>query len=131
MLMLFPTGLHWKKKWSHFDLKSWVTGGTKFDPGLRVIGEYLSKIDSILRVNFEMDSQFSVNLTRLLDLGRILVSPLTQLLTVWMVFRTVAICIYRSSPLVPLDSCLQLHVSLVHVGTSSFAVSQASDLTLL
>ena len=26
----------------------------KFDPGFRVIGEYFSKIDSILRVNFEM-----------------------------------------------------------------------------
>ena len=24
--------LHWKKKWSHFDLKSWVTGGTKIRP---------------------------------------------------------------------------------------------------
>ena len=23
---------HWKKKWSHFDLKSWVTGGSKFRP---------------------------------------------------------------------------------------------------
>ena len=22
-------GIHWKKKWSHFDLESWVTGGTK------------------------------------------------------------------------------------------------------
>ena len=27
-------------------------------------------------------------------------------LTVWIVFPTVAICMYRSSPLVPLDSCL-------------------------
>ena len=26
--------LHWKEKWSHFDLKSWVTGGTKIQPGL-------------------------------------------------------------------------------------------------
>ena len=25
---------HWKKKWSHFDLKSWVTGGTKIRPGI-------------------------------------------------------------------------------------------------
>ena len=42
--------VHWKKKWIHFDLKSWVTGGTKIRPGFRVIGEYLSQIDSILRV---------------------------------------------------------------------------------
>ena len=26
--------LHWKKKLSHFDLKSWVTGGTKIWPGI-------------------------------------------------------------------------------------------------
>ena len=26
--------LHWKKKCSHFDLKSWVTGGTKIWPGI-------------------------------------------------------------------------------------------------
>ena len=25
---------HWKKKWSYFDLKSWVTGGTKIRPGI-------------------------------------------------------------------------------------------------
>ena len=39
----------------------------------------------------------------------------------------------RSSPLVPLDSCLTAfaHVSLVHVSACSFAVSQASDLALL
>ena len=26
--------LYWKKKWSHFDLKSWVTGGTKIQSGI-------------------------------------------------------------------------------------------------
>ena len=26
--------LHWKKKWSYFDLKSGVTGGTKIRPGI-------------------------------------------------------------------------------------------------
>ena len=25
---------HWKKKLSHFDLKNWVTGGTKIRPGI-------------------------------------------------------------------------------------------------
>ena len=24
----------WKKKWSHFDLKNWVTGGTNIQPGI-------------------------------------------------------------------------------------------------
>ena len=28
---------HWKKKWNHFDLNSWVTSGTKIWPGIRVI----------------------------------------------------------------------------------------------
>ena len=27
-------GSHWKKKLSHFDLNSWVTGGTKIWPGI-------------------------------------------------------------------------------------------------
>ena len=40
---------------------------------------------------------------------------------------------HRSSPLVPLDSCLTAaaYVSLVHVSACSFAVLQASDLALL
>ena len=57
-------GHHWKK-WSHFDLKSWVTGGTKIRTGIpskwRIfesnwldiesqIDSISSKIDSILRV---------------------------------------------------------------------------------
>ena len=48
-------------------------------------------------------------------------------------FSAVAIRINRSSPLVPLDSCLTAaaYVSLVHVSACSFAVSQASDLVLL
>ena len=37
-----------RKKWSHFNLKSWVTCGTKIQPGFRVIGEYKSQIDSML-----------------------------------------------------------------------------------
>ena len=43
--------LHWNKELSHFDLKSWVTGGTKIRPGYRVIGEFLS--------------QYRVNLTQI------------------------------------------------------------------
>ena len=37
----------------------------KFDPGLRVIGEYLSQIDSQYRVNFKIASQYRVNLTQI------------------------------------------------------------------
>ena len=44
-------------------------------------------------------------------------------------FHTVAICMYRSSPLVPLDSCLTAVACLS--SACSFAVSQASDLALL
>ena len=35
---------------SHFDLKSWVTGGTKIRSAKWVTGEYLSQIDPTLRV---------------------------------------------------------------------------------
>ena len=49
---------HWKKKLSHYDLKVDSLVELKFDPGFRVIGEYLSQKDSILRVNFEIASQF-------------------------------------------------------------------------
>ena len=50
-------------------------------------------------------------------------------LTVWIVFPTVVIRMYRSSPLVPLDSCLTAAACLS--SACSFAVSQASDLALL
>ena len=52
---------HWKKKLSHFNLKSWVIDGTKIRPGFRVIGEYSSQIDSILRVNSKIDSQYQID----------------------------------------------------------------------
>ena len=50
-------------------------------------------------------------------------------LTVGIVFPTVAIRMYRPSPLVPLDSCLTAAACLS--SACSFAVSQASDLALL
>ena len=40
-----------KEKRGHFDLKSVVTGGTKSQSGFRVIGEYLTQFDPILRVS--------------------------------------------------------------------------------
>ena len=57
--------LHWKKKWSHFDLKSWVTGGTKIRPGIPsnwIIFESIW-LDIESQFNFQIDSQFRVNLT--------------------------------------------------------------------
>ena len=56
--------LHWKKKWSHFDLKSWVTGGTKIWPGIpsnwRIFELYWLKYSPITRnpgPNFSSASQ--------------------------------------------------------------------------
>ena len=61
-----------KQKWSHFDLKSWVTGRTIIRPG----------IPSNCRI-FEsnwISSQFESNILQLLGIpGRIIVPPVTQL----------------------------------------------------
>ena len=65
--------IHWKKKWSHFDLKSWVTGGTKIRSNWRIFeSNWLgieSQFDSVLRVNLtryweSICSVLRVNLTR-------------------------------------------------------------------
>ena len=63
-----------REKWSHFDLKGWVIGGTKIQPGIPSIGEYLSKIESQYLVNFTQifPNYFGIP-------GRILVRPVTQL----------------------------------------------------
>ena len=50
-------------------------------------------------------------------------------LPVWIVLPTVAVCMYKSSPLVSLDSCLT--ASACVFSAYSFAVSQDSDLALL
>ena len=105
--LLFPGKLNeiyllqWKKKSSHFDLKNWVTVGTKIRHGIpsnwrifesnwldmesQLTFNTYSQIDSILRVNWQIiDSQYRVNSTQnILQLlgipGRILVPPVTQL----------------------------------------------------
>ena len=55
---------HWKKKMSQFDLKSWVTGGTKIRPrnpsNWRIFESNLPDIES----QFWIDSQYRVNLTQ-------------------------------------------------------------------
>ena len=65
---------HWKKKWSHFDLKSWVTGVTKIRPGIPSNWR-------IYELNWlEISSQFDSNILQLLGIpGRILVPQVTQL----------------------------------------------------
>ena len=50
--------VHWTKKCSHFDLKSWVTGGTKIRLGI------LSKW-RIFESNWKFDSQYRVNFTQI------------------------------------------------------------------
>ena len=54
-------------------------------------------------------------------------------LTVSIVFPTVAMCMHRSSPLVPLDSCLTAAAchSSAYISACSFAMSHSSDLALL
>ena len=56
--------MHWKKKWSYFYLKCWVTGGAKVDP--------------ILRVKLSIWFSISSNLTQIFIL-QLLVPPVTQL----------------------------------------------------
>ena len=71
--------LHWKKKWSHFDLKRWVTGRTKIQPGIpsnwRIFESiWLYNTSQILNLTLNIesirfsilslfDSQYRVNLT--------------------------------------------------------------------
>ena len=60
------SGIQWKKKWSHFDLKSWVTSGTKIRPGIPS--------------NWKIFESNWLSILQLLGiLGRILVHPMTQL----------------------------------------------------
>ena len=54
--------VHWKKKWSHFDLKSWVTGGTKIRPG---ISSYWTILESYW---LDIESQFDSNILQLLGI---------------------------------------------------------------
>ena len=90
--LLLLEGLHWKKKWSHFDLKSRVTCGSKILPGIpsnwRMFEsnwlDIESQIDSILIVKLtiwlSILSQFDWNILKLLGItGRILVPPVTKL----------------------------------------------------
>ena len=83
---------HWKKKWSHFDLKSWVTGGTKIRPGIPSNWKLFesnwldieSQIDNLnlnngsiwLSISGQFDSQYRVNLT--LNIGSIWLSISSQ-----------------------------------------------------
>ena len=63
--------MHRNKKWSHFDLKSCVTGGTKVRPSrLRVIGEYLNELTLNIELNLlSISSQFDSNILQLLGIS--------------------------------------------------------------
>ena len=61
----------------------------KFDPGFRVIGEYLSQIDSSQFFNWlSISSQFDLNILQLLGIpSRILLPPVTQFFrSKWLLF---------------------------------------------
>ena len=61
---------HWNKNGVILTLKVESLAELKFDPGFRVIGEYLSQIDSILRVNLNWLSLSSQLSCRVQKAGR-------------------------------------------------------------
>ena len=74
LLLQTPANLTERKKWSHFDLKIWVTGGTIIWPGI-------PSNSRIFESNcLDIASQFNSNILQLLRiLDRILVQPVTQI----------------------------------------------------
>ena len=81
--------LKWKsslkqKKWSHFDLKNWVTGGTKIRPGIpsnwRIFESNWLDIEKEFLNCLSISSQFDSKILQWLGIpGRILVPPVTQI----------------------------------------------------
>ena len=73
---------HFKKKMSHFYLKSWVSGGTKIRPGIPSNWR-------IFESNWlDIERQFDSYILQLLGIpGRILLPPVTQLFrSKWLIF---------------------------------------------
>ena len=72
--IIFICSEHMTEKWIHFDLKSWVTGGTKIWPGI-------PNNWRIFESNwFVIESQFDSIILKVLGIpGQILVPPVTQL----------------------------------------------------
>ena len=67
------TYYQWTKKWSNFDLKSWVTGGNKIRP--RIPSKWRIFLSNWLSLSTQVDS----NILQLLEISdRILVPPVTQ-----------------------------------------------------
>ena len=97
------------KKWSHFDLQSWVTGRTKIRSGIpsncRIFESIWLDIESQLKNRVSISSQFHSNIVQLLGIvGRILVPPVTQLFrSKWLYFIFQCIWARESQPL--LVSC--------------------------
>ena len=63
-----------RKKWVILTLKVESLAELKFDPGLQVIREYLSQIDSILRVKSNWQFKLTLNIESI----RLKYSPITQ-----------------------------------------------------
>ena len=83
-----------KEKWSHFNLKSWVTNGTKIWPVIQVIGECLSQIDSIssqFKLIFNIESSWHKYSPITWIPGQIFVPLVTQLFrSKWLHFSSSA-----------------------------------------
>ena len=82
-----------KKKWNDFDIKSWVTGWTKIQPGIQSNWRIFESIW------LSRSSQFYSNILQLLGIpGRILVPPVTQLFrSKWFHFFLQCIVVIRSA----------------------------------
>ena len=72
--------LHRKKNWSHFDLKSWVTGGTEIRPGIQSTWVKLTRYWESKNWR-SISSQFDSNILQLLlgISGQTSVPPVAQL----------------------------------------------------
>ena len=114
MIQFFFLSAHREKKLSHFDLKSWVTGGITIRPGQlsnwrifeSILLSMLSQLDSQCWANFTLNvepiilsmlSQFDSNILQLPNLpGRILVRQVTQLfMSKWLNFFSLCIIACR------------------------------------
>ena len=90
------TNCHWKKKWVILTQEVESPAEVKSYSGFRVIGEYLSQIDSILGVKLIiwllkliiwLSSQFDSNILQLLGIPCRILAPVTQLFrSKWLYF---------------------------------------------
>ena len=100
-----------KKKWSHFDLKSWVTDRTKIRHGIpRNWRIFVSKL-------IDIESKFDSNILQLLGIPcRILGPPVTQLFEVKMtpLFLSVPLCSKKLTHSKNFFPCLRTCYKMLH-----------------